>query len=73
MLIEVHGGREGSSARLETTMSQSDFAKLIGGSRQQVNRVFRQWNDEGIVLFKDGQYHVPAIDRLVVEARSIDP
>lgn len=73
VLIEVHGGREGSSARLETTMSQSDFAKLIGGSRQQVNRVFRQWNDEGIVLFNDGQYHVPAIDRLVVEARSIEP
>ena len=35
VLIEVHGGREGSSARLETTMSQSDFAKLIGGSRQR--------------------------------------
>lgn len=73
VLIEVLGGREGSSGRLETPMSQSDFAKMINGSRQQVNKVFRQWDDEGIVHFVNGQYHVPSIERLVLEARSTDP
>jgi len=73
VLIEVHGGREGSSARLETTLTQSDFANLIRGSRQQVNRVFRQWDDEGIVHFVDGQYQVPSVSKLIAEARSIAP
>lgn len=73
VLIEVHRGRNGSSARLETTMTQSDFANMIRGSRQQVNRVFRKWDEEGIVHFVDGQYHVPSVDRLLAEARSIDP
>ena len=73
VMIEVHRGRNGSSACLETTMTQSDFANMIRGSRQQVNRVFRQWDQEGIVHFVGGQYHVPSVDRLVAEARSIDP
>ena len=73
VMIEVHRGRNGSSACLETTMTQSDFANMIRGSRQQVNRVFRQWDEEGIVHFVDGQYHVPSVDRLLAEARSIDP
>jgi len=72
VLIEIHGCRQGPSALLETTMSQGDFAKLIGGSRQRVNKVFRQWEDEGIVRFVNGQYHIPSVERLVVEARSID-
>jgi len=73
VMIEVHRGRNGSSACLETTMTQSDFANMIRGSRQQVNRVFRQWDQEGIVHFVDGQYHVPSVNRLVAEAKSIDP
>ena len=73
VMIEVHRGRNGSSACLETTMTQSDFANMIRGSRQQVNRVFRQWDQEGIVHFVDGQYRVPSVDRLAAEARSTDP
>ncbi|MCX2977146.1 Crp/Fnr family transcriptional regulator [Candidatus Marimicrobium litorale] len=73
MLIVLDGRREGRAAYLETTLSQSDFAKLVSGSRQQVNRVFRQWNDEGIVNFADGQYHIPSVKRLFVESKSTAP
>jgi len=72
VLIEVHGCCEGPSASLEASLSQGDFAKLIRGSRQQVNRIFRQWDEEGIVKFADGQYHVPSVKRLGVESKSTD-
>lgn len=73
VLIQMHGSRKGRSAYLETAMSQGDFAKLVNGSRQQVNRIFRHWDDEGIVRFVDGQYHIPSVKRLVVESKSTSP
>jgi len=69
-VIALNGRREGKSAYLETTLSQRDFAKLASGSRQQVNRIFRQWDEEGIVRFADGQYYVPSVKRLVDESES---
>ena len=69
MLILLDGCREGQSAYLEKTLSQVDFAKLVNGSRQQVNRIFRQWNEQGIVRFADGKYHVPSVERLFVESK----
>jgi hypothetical protein len=71
-VIELNGRREGQSAYLEITLSHSDFAKLASGSRQQVNRIFRQWDEEGIVRFADGQYHVPSVKRLVDESESTE-
>ena len=53
-------------------MSQGDFAKLVNGSRQQVNRIFRQWENEGLVCLVDGQYHVPSVKKLM-EAKSTEP
>jgi len=73
MVISLYGRREGQSAYLESTLSQSDFAKQASGSRQQVNRIFRQWEEEGMVRFADGQYHVPSIRRLVDESKSMAP
>lgn len=72
-LIEMQGRRKGDSAYLKTSMSQSDFANLANGSRQHVNRIFRQWDDEGLVKFVDGQYHVPSVKRLTVESKSTVP
>lgn len=72
MLIDLNGSRENASAYLETTITQGDFANLVRGSRQQVNRILRQWEDEGIVRFVDGQYHVPSYERLVVESKSTE-
>ena len=60
-VIALNGRREGKSAYLETTLSQRDFAKLASGSRQLVNRIFRQWDEEGIVMFADGHRFVVAL------------
>ena len=73
VLIKMHGRRKGPSAYFKTSMSQSDFANLANGSRQQVNRIFRQWDDEGLLKFVDGQYHVPSVKRLTVESKSTVP
>ena len=73
VLIEIHGYRAGESAYLEANMSQGDFAKLVNGSRQQVNRIFRRWKNEGLVSLADGQYHVPSVKRLSMEAKSTEP
>ena len=54
-------------------MSQGDFAKLVNGSRQQVNRIFRQWKNEGLVFLLDGQYHVTSVKMLSLEAKSTEP
>mgnify|MGYP001998915065 FL=1 len=54
-------------------MSQGDFAKLVNGSRQQVNRIFRQWKNEGLVSLVDGQYHVASVKKLSMEAKSTEP
>lgn len=69
MQILLHGSQEGQSAYLEKTLSQGDFAKLVNGSRQQVNRIFCQWNEQGIVRSVDGKYHVPSCGRLFVESK----
>ena len=73
VLIEIHGHQAGESAYLEANMSQGDFAKLVNGSRQQVNRIFRQWKNEGLVSLVDGQYHVPSVKKLSMEAESTEP
>lgn len=70
VLIDVYGRKNESSAILEGNLSQGDIAKLVNGSRQQVNRIFRQWDAEGIVKLVDGQYHVPSVKRLADQAKS---
>ena len=73
VLLEIHGHQSGESAYLEAHMSQGDFAKLVNGSRQQVNRIFRQWKNEGLVSLVDGQYHVSSVKKLSMEAKSTEP
>lgn len=73
VLIDIYGRKNGPSAILEEGLSQGDFAKLVNGSRQQVNRIFRQWDEEGIVKLVDGQYRIPSVKRLAIEAKSTDP
>ena len=72
VLIQIHGHHKGPSAYLEADISQGDFAKLVNGSRQQVNRIFRRWDEAGVVSLVDGQYHVPSVDRLAIEAKSTE-
>ena len=72
VMLKVSSLTEGSSVFLKTDLTQSDFANMVGGSRQQVNKIFRQWRDKGIVHLVDGRYQVPSVNKLVAEADQLN-
>jgi CRP-like cAMP-binding protein len=49
VLIEEHGQRVEDGVLLDIKLSQNDFARLAMGSRQRVNRIFRDWDKQGLV------------------------
>jgi CRP/FNR family cyclic AMP-dependent transcriptional regulator len=71
-LLEEHGTPCEEGTRLNISLSQKDFARLILGSRQRINKIFREWDDLGIILMKDGRYIIPDITRLEKEVELQD-
>jgi len=49
LLIEKHGQSVDEGVLIDIKISQNDFARLAMGSRQRVNRVFREWHKQGLV------------------------
>jgi len=49
LLIEEHGRQLDDGVLLDIKLSQNDFARLAMGSRQRVNRIFRDWDKQGLV------------------------
>lgn len=54
-LLEEHGQRVEDGILLDIKLSQNDFARLAMGSRQRVNRIFRDWDKQGLVESR-GEY-----------------
>lgn len=54
-LLEEHGQRVEDGFLLDIKLSQNDFARLAMGSRQRVNRIFRDWDKQGLVESR-GEY-----------------
>ncbi len=54
-------------------LSQNDFARLSLGSRQRINKIFREWNEKGIVLMRSDRYFIPDMDALARETEQTDP
>lgn len=52
-LIQAHGERVDDGIRINIKLSQNDFARLSMGSRQRVNRIFREWDQQGLVESRD--------------------
>ena len=48
---------EDGSLHLINPPSQTELARLVGGARESVNRQFRAWRDEGL-LITDGRNHI---------------
>lgn len=46
-------------------MPQSDFAAMIGTTREAVNKQLRQWEDQGIIALKRGNVTVKALSELL--------
>ena len=52
-LLAEHGQRVEGGVLIDIKMSQNDFARLSMGSRQRVNRIFRDWDKRGLVETRD--------------------
>ncbi len=48
-LAREHGHQIEDGILIDIKVSQSDFARLALGSRQRVNRIFRDWDKRGLV------------------------
>lgn len=52
-LVQEHGQQVEEGTLLDIKVSQNDFARLAMGSRQRVNRIFRDWDKRGLVETRD--------------------
>jgi CRP-like cAMP-binding protein len=50
--------------RIAVRLSQKDLSTLVGGSREQVNRQLRQWEQENLIAQEKGYVIVRDADRL---------
>ncbi|MEH6583221.1 MAG: Crp/Fnr family transcriptional regulator [Halioglobus sp.] len=66
-LLEENGQVMDTGVMLETRLSQNDFAHLAMGSRQRVNKIFREWNERGILSMEGDNYLVTDIENLRLE------
>ncbi len=71
-LTDLFGEQDGESIVLPFKISQSDFAKMSGGSRQRVNQIFRHWSDKGIISKQNKRYMIHDIQALTAEIDAID-
>lgn len=66
LLVEQHGEARDGGVYVKVKLSQNDFARLSLGSRQRINKIFREWYDQGIVVMKNDCYFIrdlPALQR----------
>jgi CRP/FNR family cyclic AMP-dependent transcriptional regulator len=49
VLAQEHGQQVEDGMLIDIKVSQNDFARLAMGSRQRVNRIFRDWDKRGLV------------------------
>jgi len=52
---------------LDIKLSQADFARLAVGSRQRVNRIFREWEKSGLVEHRNDLLWIRDMDSLEKE------
>jgi|TARA_B110000914_G_scaffold74382_1_gene65396 CRP/FNR family cyclic AMP-dependent transcriptional regulator len=55
-LILRHGVKQDRAICLDIKLSQNDFARLCLGSRQRVNKIFREWTEKGILGMQSDRY-----------------
>lgn len=67
LLVEEHGQPVADGVLIDIKLSQADFARLAMGSRQRVNRIFRDWNERGLVETRDDHLLIRDVDGLEKE------
>ena len=68
ILLQEYGEEADHGIYLSVKLSQNDFARLSMGSRQRINKIFREWNKDGIVIMKSDRYFIPDVEILEREA-----
>ncbi|NIP24580.1 MAG: Crp/Fnr family transcriptional regulator [Phycisphaerae bacterium] len=54
-LGQNYGSAETLGVRLNTALTQSDLASMIGATRESTNKVLRQFRDDGMIALNNGQ------------------
>ena len=68
-LAEDYGAAEADGLRIARRLAQGDLARLIGCTRESVNRQLRAWTQEGFIGLRGGVIVLrdPAALRALVE------
>ena len=66
-LAREHGETVPEGVQLDVKVSQNDFARLALGSRQRVNKIFREWSSTGLVITRDDRLLIRDVDELEQE------
>ncbi len=72
LLEHVGEPQENGDVVMTVKFSQSDFAKMSGGSRQRVNQIFREWADKGVMSKQNKRYVVHNVDALQAELEAME-
>ena len=73
-LLEKHGKQGAEGIELDVHMSQLDFARMSMGSRQRVNKIFRDWVKDGLLLKQGDKYVFKDLESLrnEIEVEDVD-
>jgi CRP/FNR family cyclic AMP-dependent transcriptional regulator len=66
-LVSDHGVIKDNGVLLNIQLSQNDFARLCFGSRQRVNKIFREWVERGLLEMQGDHYMIFDIDGIKSE------
>ena len=66
-LATEYGVPVGGGTRIEVKLSQKDLSALVGASREKVNKIIRQWEDEGLLGKDSGRMVV--VDAVALASR----
>ena len=63
-LIKDHGEHINEGILLDVKLNQNDFARFSMGSRQSVNKIFREWYNSVIVVMHEQKYLIKDLKAL---------
>jgi CRP/FNR family cyclic AMP-dependent transcriptional regulator len=66
-LAHEHGQQVEDGLLIDIKVSQNDFARLAMGSRQRVNRIFRDWDKRGLVETRGDLLLIPDLKAFEAE------
>lgn len=66
-LVEQHGEKADGGVYVRIKLSQNDFARLSLGSRQRINKIFREWYEQDIIVMQGEFYFIKNLPALQKE------